>query len=158
MAHIYRFLALFCLTIGAAQAQQRLQPLTVELRSQLQYPRVAMLASTSGSLVLDAGSNDITVQGNLVIVSAQSSAAELVISGMPDQLVSFHLPSQVRLMTRNGSQLFLTNLHHTGQSTVRLDGSGLATVRVGATLTLPPQATAGDYRGRLFATADYVFE
>ncbi len=154
-------IGIFVVSIGClspVSAQTTTRPLLVEQRSNLAYPKIAATANAAGSITIDASSGAISRTGSIVMASTNSARGELYITGEPGFLVSVRLPSTLTLTAATGGQIRIQQINHNGPATIRLDSLGTATVQIGATLRITGNAQAGEYRGRLLAAIDYVFE
>jgi Domain of unknown function (DUF4402) len=139
-------------------AQTTSRPLLIEQRSDLIYPKIAATANAAGTLTIDANSGAVTKTGSIVLASSNSARGELYITGEPGYLVSVRLPNNLTLSAATGGQLKIQQISHNGPATLRLDSFGTATLKIGATLRITGNAQAGEYRGRMVASIDYVFE
>ncbi len=139
-------------------AQSTTRPLQIEQRSDLIYPKIAATAGAAGTLTIDSNDGSVSKTGSIVLASTKSARAELSITGEPGNLVSVRLPNNLTLSGTNGGQIKIQQISHNGPATIRLDSFGAATLKIGATLRITGNAQPGEYRGRMIATVDYVFE
>jgi Domain of unknown function (DUF4402) len=152
---------LFCIAAVAgspALAQGVSRPLLAIPMNSLQFPKIAIAGTGSGSATIDPITDSISSSGAVHIFSGAGGAATMQIVGTPGTLFSVRPPSIVHLIAPSGEVLQLRNLTSTAQNGVRLNPAGLAQVRIGGTIAILPSTLAGTYRGRALIAVDYLFE
>lgn len=101
--------------------------------------------------------NIVSGSGNVVLVSVPvSMAGRFKISGQPNVQVSVTLPSAVSLTGNNGGTVTVNNFTGYPSATqLILDGSGDASLNVGADLNIGTSQTSGTYSGTYPVTINY---
>jgi hypothetical protein len=141
-----------------ARAQTAPQPLIAVQLAQLQFPRIAIAGSGTGSVTINPASGAISSTGAIHVFSGTAAAATLQIIGVPGSLVSVRVPATGQLVSPSGQIISLQALTSTGQNGLRLNSVGLAQAKIGGTLPVTATTSAGIYRGRAIVAVDYVFE
>lgn len=124
----------------------------------LKFPAIVMIGNASGTVTIDAATGTTSTTGSIRIMSGGGSPATLDISGAKDSLISVRTASTADLVASSGQIVQLQNVTSTGQGGLRLSRNGQAEVSIGATLPVSMSTQAGNYRGRIIVSVDYVFE
>ena len=92
----------------------------------------------------------------LTIVANFTFPARFLVGGEPLQSISTSVPASVELFQAGGAErLIVETADLEASSSETLNGDGALIVRVGGTVKLSPNTTAGEYRGVLVTTVQY---
>lgn len=168
-----KLLALFVVVLGFSAITFALSPVGVTTTATSSATIVAPLAianagdmnfgnlsvnATAGTVVLTpAGVR--TVTGGVTVVAGTPgtvTAAKFDVSGTPAYSYAISLPTAAITLTSGGNTMTVSTFTSNPTTTGTLDGSGLQTVNVGATLNVGGTQAAGLYISTPFnVTVDY---
>jgi hypothetical protein len=106
-----------------------------------------------GTAKVDATSTE-TLVGLQALAGISPAAAQFNLTGLAGASYSISLPTSDVTITDATSDTMIVNAF-TSNAGSNLDGSGLATVKVGATLTVKANQAAGLYSGPFSVAIDY---
>jgi hypothetical protein len=106
------------------------------------------------SVVILSPAGALTLGGN-VQSSGQHNAASFTITGEPNATVTVTVDPTFSLAGPNSTNVTVTTSNDAIGGGVHLDGSGVATVNVGGSLTLIQGQQSGFYGGSFTVTANY---
>ena len=110
------------------------------------------ITTTETRTVILAVANTRTGTADLIGTSA--AAGVFAITGANSSAFSILLPTSVSI-TGPGTAMNITSWVHDAGASPTTDGTGLATLKVGATLTLSANQTAGSYTGNYDVVINY---
>lgn len=107
--------------------------------------------NTAGTVIIDfAGAASGT---KTQITGGTVSAAELTVTGEPDEAYSITVSPTATLSDGGSGTMNVTAISH--DATETLDSSGNETVHIGGTLTVGASQTTGSYTGTISVTVAY---
>jgi len=130
------------------------KPLRIEVTTNLDFSRIAMLNHAGGEVDIDPVSGHRRVSGSITNLGGMSLNGEGRLFGEPGRLVRVSLPERITLSASNGSTAELVKLETNLPVQARLDRDGRLNFAFGGRLRVTGNA-GGQYRGRIAITADY---
>ncbi len=134
-------------------ADDRTQPLSIEIRSSLDFSRATMGAK-GGQIAIDPRNGSRAVSGDVVELGGSPFAGSAVITGEPGRTVRIDMPATIRLTSAGGGSMQIVRLRTNLSAAPRLDMSGRLEFAFGGDLLMTGNV-AGQFRGRIPITAEY---
>lgn len=128
-------------------------PLSIEIDAGLDFPRLVSGAGR-GSVVLAPGAAPRT-SGALQALGGMAMHGRVLVRGEPGRALRIDLPERVTLRTPTGETAELKDLIAGLPAAPRLGPDGLLRFEFGGRLDVGANG-AGDYRGRIPITVDYL--
>ena len=143
-----------CLTCNQRSARDPdHKPLTVEIRSQLDFSRA--VASAGGGVVkIDPATGTRQVSGNVVDLGGSAFAGSAVVTGEPGRPVRVEMPARIAIKNASGGEIEISNIRSNLPPAPKLDGFGKLEFSFGGDLVVRGNVT-GTFRGRIPITAQY---
>lgn len=129
-------------------------PLQIEITTDLDFSRLALLGSSGGVVSIDPMSGDRQIRGGIANLGGMALHGEGRLTGEPGRSVRIYLPERIQLSAPNGSTAELERLETNLPELARLDQTGRLTFAFGGQLRVRGDAS-GQFRGRIAITADY---
>ncbi|QTD54756.1 DUF4402 domain-containing protein [Parasphingorhabdus cellanae] len=129
-------------------------PLNIEITTNLDFSRLALLNRAGGEVELDPESGQRRFSGGITDLGGLSLHGEGRLTGEPGRLVRVQLPERITLNAPNGSTADLVKLDTDLPAQARLDRDGRLTFSFGGRLRVTGSAS-GQFRGRIAITANY---
>ena len=129
-------------------------PLQLEITTDLDFSRLALLGSGGGVVSIDPMSGDRQIRGSVANLGGMALHGEGRLTGEPGRSVRIFLPERVQLSAPNGSTAELEKLESHLPALARLDQAGRLVFSFGGQLRVRGDAN-GQFRGRIAITADY---
>lgn len=129
-------------------------PLQIEITTDLDFSRLALLGSSGGVVSIDPMSGDRQIRGRIVNLGGMALHGEGRLTGEPGRSVRIFLPERIQLSAPNGSTAELERLETNLPALARLDQTGRLTFAFGGQLRVQGDAS-GQFRGRIAITASY---
>ena len=129
-------------------------PLQIEITTNLNFSRLALVSRTGGEAHIDAVSGAKRVSGALSDLGGVSLNGQGRLKGEPGRFVRVQLPERILLSAPNGSTAELAKLETDLPVQVRLDQNGRLDFSFGGRLRVRGNAS-GQFRGRIAITAEY---
>ncbi|MEP2102768.1 MAG: DUF4402 domain-containing protein [Parasphingorhabdus sp.] len=130
------------------------KPLSIEITTNLDFSRFALLNRTGGEVELDPASGQRRFSGGIADLGGLSLHGEGRLTGEPGRLVRVQLPERITLSAPNGATADLVKLDTDLPAQARLDRDGRLTFTFGGKLRVTGSAS-GQFRGRIAITANY---
>ena len=129
-------------------------PLQIEITTDLDFSRLALLGSGGGEVRIDPMSGSRHIRGSIVDLGGMALYGEGRLTGEPGRSVRIFLPDRIQLSAPNGATAELEKLETNLPELARLDQTGRLTFAFGGQLRVRGNAN-GQFRGRIAITADY---
>tara|TARA_R110002110_G_scaffold57985_6_gene165052 strand:- start:1370 stop:1921 length:552 start_codon:yes stop_codon:yes gene_type:complete len=129
-------------------------PLQIEITTDLDFSRLALLGSGGGVVSIDPKSGDRQIRGGIANLGGMALHGEGRLTGEPGRSVRIFLPERIQLSAPNGSTAELERLETDLPALARLDQTGRLTFAFGGQLRVRGDAS-GQFRGRIAITATY---
>ncbi len=129
-------------------------PLQIEITTDLDFSRLALLGSSGGVVSIDPMSGDRQIRGSIANLGGMALHGEGRLTGEPGRSVRIFLPERIQLSAPNGSTAELERLETNLPELARLDQTGRLTFAFGGQLRVRGDAS-GQFRGRIAITANY---
>ena len=129
-------------------------PLQIEITTDLDFSRLALLGSDGGVVSIDPKSGGRQIQGGIANLGGLALHGEGRLTGEPGRSVRIFLPERIQLSAPNGSTAELERLETDLPPLARLDQTGRLTFAFGGQLRVRGDAN-GQFRGRIAITATY---
>lgn len=139
---------------SAGNPAERETPLRIEITTNLDFSRLAILDRSGGEIHLDPQSRQRRISGGLRDLGGLSLHGEGRLTGDPGRQVRVQLPERITLSAPNGSTAELVKLDTDLPAQPRLDREGRLTFAFGGRLRVNGNAS-GQFRGRIAITAEY---
>lgn len=130
------------------------RPLRLEITTNLDFSRLALLHQGGGEVHLDPQSGQRRVSGGVRDLGGLSLHGEGRLKGEPGRLVKVQMPERIMLSAPNGSTAELVKLDTDLPAQARLDRDGNLTFVFGGRLRVNGNVS-GQFRGRIAITAEY---
>lgn len=141
-------------SLSSATSAKREIPLQIEITTDLDFSRLALLSSSGGVVRIDPMSGDRQIRGSIVSLGGMALHGQGRLTGEPGRSVRVLLPERIQLSAPNGSTAELEKLETDLPELARLDNTGRLTFAFGGQLRVRGDAS-GQFRGRIAITADY---
>ncbi len=135
-------------------AKKSEKPLRIEIITNLDFSRLALLGRAGGEVSIDPLSGQRRMNGGITDLGGLSLHGEGRLEGEPGRLVRVVLPDRITLSAANGSTAELVKLDTNLPAQARLDRDGRLNFSFGGRLKVNGNA-GGQYRGRIAITAEY---
>lgn len=129
-------------------------PLQIEITTDLDFSRLALLGNSGGVVRIDPMSGDRQIRGSIANLGGMALHGEGRLTGEPGRSVRIFLPDRIQLSAPNGSTAELERLETNLPELARLDQTGRLTFAFGGQLRVRGDAS-GQFRGRIAITANY---
>jgi hypothetical protein len=140
--------------VGVASQQALAVAITITQQLDLKFGRYATTVSQGGTVTINPSTGGKTLSGALSDLGDSHQRAQFSLTGDPDAAYSITLPSQITISS--GANTMTVNAFTSSPSgSGVLDGTGNATLYVGATLTLSANQASGSYADSFSVTVDY---
>lgn len=103
------------------------------------------LASTAGGTVTVATNSSISATAGITLLGGVPSAASFTVSGIANATFTITIPGSITLSDGGTESLTVNNFVRNPAGNGTLDGSGAATILIGADLVVPVGQAAGTY-------------
>ena len=130
------------------------RPLALEIWTDLNFARLALLSRSGGSAAVDAQTGGKSTQGDLISLGGTPVSGRGRITGVPLRPVRIDLPALVPMTTPDGAPAELVDFTTNLPQRPALDANGELEFTFGARLVVK-SGTGGNYRGRIPITVDY---
>jgi hypothetical protein len=131
-----------------------LRNLSVKATSGLVFGAIDTSANAGAIVVRDDGSR-VATGGAQLDQGAVAGPAVLVIHGQPHTSFSLSMPVAARIYAGPGASMVVDHFRQSTEKEVSLDGHGLRTIRIGATLHVRANQPLGTYAGAMQVTVNY---
>lgn len=139
---------------GNQTAEKPEKPLQIQITTNLDFSRLALLDRSGGEIHLDPQSRERRVSGSLRDLGGLSLHGEGRLTGEPGRLVKVQMPERIILSAPNGSTAELVRLDTNLSAQPRLDRDGHLKFLFGGRLRVNGNVS-GQFRGRIAITAEY---
>ena len=139
---------------AAETPEKNEKPLRLEIVTNLDFSRLALMDRTGGEVSIDPMSKQRRISGAIRDLGGLSLHGEGRLEGEPGRLVRVQLPQRITLSAPNGSTAELVKLDTDLPAQARLDRQGRLTFSFGGKLRVSGNAS-GRFRGRIAITAEY---
>jgi hypothetical protein len=129
-------------------------PLKLEVRTTLDFDRLILLGTGSGTAVLNPDGSSRAF-GAISAVGGRAVAGEVIIRGEPGRVVRVDLPAAIELYGLRGGLIRIEALVSDLPDNPMLDSNGELKVRIGGELKLSGDLD-GDFRGDVPIIVDYL--
>jgi len=129
-------------------------PISVTVETELDFSRMVIASSNSGTAQIDPRTGARTVSGGLSALGGIPVRGTVRVAGRPLRRLRVSMPGQVQLTAPGGGSVQLVDLATDLSGAPRLGVLGTLEFRFGGTLRVPA-GEAGDYRGRIPIDVDY---
>ncbi|MEH6791013.1 DUF4402 domain-containing protein [Parasphingorhabdus sp.] len=129
-------------------------PLRIEITTDLDFSRLAVLGSGGGRVIIDPTSGDRQIRGSIANLGGIALHGEGRLTGEPGRNVRIFLPQRIQLSAPNGAVAELERLETNLPELARLDQTGRLNFAFGGELSVRGDAS-GQFRGRIAITAEY---
>lgn len=146
--------ALCGLTPGETASNGEPAPLMIELETSLDFDRLVLGGSGSGSVRL-APDGSSSVSGSVDSISGRARIGRFVIQGEPGRQLHVDLPRSIELVGIKGTVVRVSTLITNLPDAPALDSNGRLAVDFGGELEVDG-GSDGEFRGQLLIRADYL--
>lgn len=129
-------------------------PLQIEITTDLDFSRLAVLGNSGGVVRIDPMSGNRQIQGSIANLGGMALHGQGRLTGEPGRSVRIFLPERIQLSAPNGATAELERLETNLPELARLDQTGRLTFAFGGQLRVRGDAS-GQFRGRIAITANY---
>lgn len=129
-------------------------PISVTVETELDFSRMVIATTSSGSAQIDPLTGARTVSGGLSALGGIPVRGTVRVAGRPLRRLRVSMPAQVQLTAPGGGSADLVDLRTDLSGSPQLGLLGTLEFRFGGTLRVPA-GEAGDYRGRIPIEVDY---
>jgi len=140
--------------VGSASDQKTEKPLRIEITTNLNFSRLALLNRAGGEVSIDPVSGYRRISGALTDLGGMSLSGEGRLEGEPGRYVRVTMPERITLNAPNGSVAELVKLDTNLPAQAQLDRDGRLSFTFGGNLRVSG-SSSGQFRGRIAITAEY---
>jgi hypothetical protein len=134
--------------------EREARPLDIEIKSGLQFGRMALRGEGDGAALLDPQTGESRVDGNMIDLGGATFQGRARVTGEPLRPVRVELPRTVLLRSANGAEARLSDFVTDLPAVPMLDANGVLEFSFGARLS-SEDARGGSFRGRISIRVDY---
>lgn len=129
-------------------------PITIEIRTKLDFSRAALSGTGGGAIDLDPNNGSRRVDGGIVDLGGAALAGTAVVRGEPGRAVRIDMPNSARMSSSGGGVVEIAELRTSLNNNSRLDSAGRLEFSFGGKLVVRGNAS-GTFRARIPITAQY---
>lgn len=141
---------------GNGNGRPNCERLSITIESDIDFGRVVLLGDGEGRVILDLGTGEKTLIGDVDDLGGMPFTGRAMITGAPFEQVMISLPSEVSMRDNQGGNAIIRDFVSDVDTFAVLDSFGQLEFSFSGTLVLgADQKAAGNLRGRVPISVEY---